>query len=195
MSLTYFKRFLMELPLGREPLPSAQLPAGYSWGEWAPGRCLAHARVKYESFVDDIDSEVFPCLGNRTACRNLMYEIVQHPGFRPAATWLVEFEGNDFAGPVPCGTIQGISVSTATGSIQNVGVLGSHRGHGLGRALVLKALEGFQAAGSRRVMLEVTASNEPAVRLYRSLGFKVTRTSYRKVDIPRTQIACQEVTR
>ena len=110
MSLTYFKRFRMELPLGRTPLPAAHLPSGYSWAEWTPGRCLVHARVKYESFVDDIDSEVFPCLGNRTACRNLMYEIAQHPGFRPAATWLVEFEGNEFSGPIPCGTIQGISV-------------------------------------------------------------------------------------
>ncbi len=189
MSLTYFKRFRMELPLGRAPLPPAQLPDGYSWAEWTPGRCLVHARVKYESFVDDIDSEVFPCLGNRTACRILMYEIAQHPGFRPAATWLVEWDGNELSGPIPCGTIQGISVSAATGSIQNVGVTVPYRGLGIGRALVLKALEGFQAGGSRRVTLEVTASNDRAVRLYRSLGFKITRTSYRKVDIPRTQIA------
>jgi len=188
MSLTYFKRYHMELRVQRVSLPAAMLPEGYAWKAWDPGVCLAHARVKYESFVDDIDSEVFPCLGDRGACRKLMYDIVQHVGFLPATTWLVEFAGNEFAGPLPCGTIQGLTASPSCGNIQNVGVLPGHRGHGLGRALVLKALAGFQAAGLSRVALEVTATNECAVRLYRALGFKVTRTTYRKVDIPRTRV-------
>lgn len=188
MSLTYFKRYHMELNVRREPVPPATLPAGYAWKAWEPGLCLAHARVKYDSFVEDIDSEVFPCLGDRAACRKLMYDIAQHPGFLPATTWLVEHEGSEFSRPVPCGTIQGLTASASCGNIQNVGVLPGHRGHGLGRALVLKALAGFQAAGVPRVALEVTATNECAVRLYRDLGFKVTRTAYRKVDVPRTSI-------
>ena len=188
MSLTYFKRYHMELSVQRVSVPAATLPAGYTWKEWDPGSCLAHALVKYESFVDDIDSEVFPCLGDRAACRKLMYDIVQHPGFLPATTWLVEHEGSGFSAPAPCGTIQGLTASSSCGNIQNVGVLPGHRGHGLGRALVLKALAGFRAAGLPRVALEVTATNECAVRLYRDLGFKVTRTTYRKVDIPRTSI-------
>jgi ribosomal protein S18 acetylase RimI-like enzyme len=53
---------------------------------------------------------------------------------------------------------------------------------GLGRALVLKAIEGFRAAGLSRVYLEVTGHNAPAVELYRSVGFHVARTMYKVVE-------------
>ena len=46
--------------------------------------------------------------------------------------------------------------------------------HGLSRTL-----HGFRAAGLRRVYLEVTAENTPAVELYRSVGFRVIRTMYK----------------
>ena len=54
---------------------------------------------------------------------------------------------------------------------------------GLGRALVMKSLEGFFSARVMRVVLEVTASNVTAVELYRSLGFRITRTMYRVAPI------------
>jgi len=68
------------------------------------------------------------------------------------------------------------------GAIQNVGVVPEYRGRGLGRALVLQCLAGFQAAGVPRVYLEVTACNLPAVQLYRSIGFCLARTTYRAVE-------------
>ena len=58
-------------------------------------------------------------------------------------------------------------------------VVPEHRGQGLGRALMLQSLHGFRKAGMQRVSLEVTADNRPAVALYRSLGFRLTRTLYR----------------
>jgi ribosomal protein S18 acetylase RimI-like enzyme len=44
---------------------------------------------------------------------------------------------------------------------------------------VLKSLEGFDLARRQRIVLEVTATNQPAVDLYRSIGFRVVRTMYR----------------
>jgi GNAT superfamily N-acetyltransferase len=184
MPITHYKRLQMELELRRKSLPAAVLPEGYAWAAWHPVLLGAHARVKYESFVGEIDAEVFESLSNLSGCQRLMHDIAHHQGFAAAATWLVRFEGNDFSGPTPCATIQGLKKSLWVGSVQNVGVLPAHRGFGLGRALMLKSLHGFRQLGTRRVRLEVTAANETAVELYRSLGFRVKRTSYRCVMDP-----------
>jgi ribosomal protein S18 acetylase RimI-like enzyme len=189
MSLTYYKRYRMELNLRRTVLREARLSKDYVWAAWDAGLSWAHATAKYESFVGDVDSEVFPSLGDRTACAKLMDAISGHSGFVPQSTWLVQFIGSEFRGPTPCGTIQGLRISPTYGQIQNVGVSPLHRGVGLGRALVLRCLAGFQSVGVTRVQLEVTAANRHAVELYRSLGFSLAHTSYREVDVERTRLA------
>jgi RimJ/RimL family protein N-acetyltransferase len=45
------------------------------------------------------------------------------------------------------------------------------RGVGLGTALLLRALDWARSTGVQKVRLEVFASNEPAISLYRKLGF------------------------
>ena len=81
-----------------------------------------------------------------------------------------------------CGTIQGVVDAEGCGSIQNVGVVPSLRGLGLGSCLIEQALAGFQRLGLRRAFLEVTADNKSAVRLYHRLGFRTVRTIYKTVD-------------
>ena len=53
---------------------------------------------------------------------------------------------------------------------------------GLGKALVLKSLIGFRESGVKRVSLDVTADNGPAVELYRSVGFRLLRTMFKSID-------------
>jgi len=180
MSLQFFKRFRMEFDL-RQPFPSADLPAEFLWRPWNPAEVDRHAWVKFLSFRDEVDSEVFPCLGDYNGCFRLMREIADQSVFAPAATWLILSQhGTD---SLDCGTIQGLAVTEALGAIQNVGVAPEFRRHGIGRALVLRALDGFRAQGLKRVYLEVTAANLPAVQLYLSLGFRVTRTMYRSAEL------------
>lgn len=57
------------------------------------------------------------------------------------------------------------------GEILNLGVATGERGHGVGRALVERALARLAAGGVRVVFLEVRESNAVARRLYQSLGF------------------------
>ena len=63
-----------------------------------------------------------------------------------------------------------------------MGSFPAHRGRGLGAALMLQALHGFRTACLPGVMLEVTAQNEAAVRLYRRLGFRCRKTVYKAVE-------------
>lgn len=182
LTTSYYKRFRMEIDLRTASLPSPVLPAGYRWEAWCPDVLERHAWAKWESFRSEIDSQVFECLGDYIGCLRLMQEIYGRDTFLANATWLISEESTRGKVPHDCATIQGLAQAGQLGSIQNVGVVPAHRGLGLGRALVLKSLEGFRFAGMNRVYLEVTAQNEPAVELYRSLGFRVTRTVYKAVE-------------
>ena len=180
MDTTYFKRFRMEVDLaaGRTPQP---LPPGYRLVPWNEAVLEVHARTKFRAFRDEIDSLVFPCLGDLEGCRRLMREIRGKPGFLPNATWLIAH------GATPeslqwCGTIQGVVDRGRGGMIQNVGIVPGHRGLGLGTCLIEQALAGFRSRGLRTTALEVTADNCGAVRLYQRLGFRRTRTIYKAGD-------------
>ena len=188
MGVTYYKRFRMEIDLKHVPLNAPLLLEGYEWVAWQPAILERHALAKFESFRSEIDSDVFPSLGDPAGCRNLMSEIVQRATFVPGATWLVtcRIAADQWE---DCGTIQGLVQPGEWGAIQNVGVAPEHRGQGLGRALVLQSLAGFQAAGVRRVYLEVTACNLAAVQLYRSVGFRLARTTYKAVERPTAAFA------
>jgi ribosomal protein S18 acetylase RimI-like enzyme len=173
-TISYFKRYKMEADL--HSLPPPRVPAGCHWIAWHDGLLEAHADTLFACFQQEIDATVFPSLGDRTGCLTLMTEIVRKPGFHPEATWLL---AND-RGPV--GTIQGIRERGGLGAIQNVGIVAPLRGQGLGEALVLQALHGFRRAGVHRAVLEVTAQNGPAIRLYRRLGFRRAKTIYKAVQ-------------
>jgi ribosomal protein S18 acetylase RimI-like enzyme len=175
MAITYYKRFRMEIDLDGTLAPPV-LPGSFSWRPWDEALIDQHAEVKYLSFRDEIDAQVFPCLGDRFGCQRLMREIRRKPGFLPQACWLI-------AGPAGyCGTIQGVIDRGPIGAIQNVGVVPFYRGFGLGHALVRRALAGFFHAGLRRAYLEVTAENSAAVRLYRDVGFRRAKILYKAVD-------------
>jgi GNAT superfamily N-acetyltransferase len=175
----FYRRYRMEIRVSEVPLPAPILPPGYRFLRWRSDLLDRHAAIKYEAFRGELDSTVFPCLGDLPACRRLMADIASQTAFVPEATWLVTRRSLPDDLYADCGTIQGLAASNSLGAIQNVGVAPEARGLGLGRALVLKALHGFRGAGMRRVYLEVTVENTAAVELYRSVGFRVIRTMYK----------------
>jgi ribosomal protein S18 acetylase RimI-like enzyme len=175
MAITYYKRLRMEIDLDGS-IRQVPIPDHLEWVSWEESLLADHAEVKFQSFRDEIDAYVFPCLGDRYGCQRLMREIRRKPGFLPCATWLIA------APDGYVGTVQGVMDQGPIGAIQNVGVIPSYRGIGLGRALVYRALLGFREAGLRRAYLEVTAENNAAVQLYRTLGFRRARTLYKAVD-------------
>jgi ribosomal protein S18 acetylase RimI-like enzyme len=175
-SISYVKRYKMEVDL--HTLPAPVLPAGFECLAWCEHLIEVHAEALFGSFHGEIDSRVFPSLGDRAGCSCLMAEIRRKWGFVPQATWLL-------VGPSgPCGSVQGVRERTGVGAIQNLGIVPAWRGRGLGTALLLRALHGFRDAGLGRAILEVTAHNDPAVRLYRNLGFRRRKILYKAIADP-----------
>lgn len=66
------------------------------------------------------------------------------------------------------------SVVPPSAELETIAVAEDRQGQGLGRALLEKLFEELQSEGIREMWLEVRASNEPAVRLYRRMGFVET---------------------
>lgn len=193
MGVTYFKRYRMEIDLRGRHFEAVRAPLGYRLIPWSPDLLEDHVEAKLHSFREEIDSDIFPCLGEWDGCHKLMNEIANKDGFLAEATWLAISLGDGSSGngtdengtdePEPCGTIQGIRVSRHYGGIQNVGITPPHRGRGIGSCLIAATLSAFQQVGLQRAYLEVTAQNERAIELYRRMGFRRTKTLYKAVEL------------
>jgi len=183
MSITYFKRFQMELDLHQFEIPVRELPEGYRFVAWNDSQLEKHASIKYQSFCNEIDANVFSCFREIEGCRRLLREITSRSNFLPDATWLLEYKGWDSEDPLTVGTIQALVDVHQRGAIQNIGIHPSHRDKGLGTSLLFKCLHYIKARGLQRVMLEVTSQNIGALRLYKRLGFRIIKTVYKPAPI------------
>jgi GNAT superfamily N-acetyltransferase len=180
--IVYYKRFRMEVNLAQPLFAQPKLAPDYRLVAWDDRLVDAHAETKFRCFRWELDANVFPSLATREGCRRLMSEIAGRRGFVPQATWLLEYWPEDARKPELVGTIQGVA-DDKVGAIQNVGIIDSHRGHGLGSVLMWHSLSGFRSAGIERVYLEVTAQNSGACRLYQRLGFQQTKVVYKATDV------------
>ena len=70
----------------------------------------------------------------------------------------------------------GLSGVAKKGHVVSVAVLPEHRRKGVGKALVLKALDGMRGYGAEQCYLEVRVTNQEAISLYKRLDFDVART-------------------
>ena len=106
-------------------------------------------------------------------CRDLLHALTSLPTFSPEATWLAT------VGHEPVGTIQcTYDPESAEAVIHNIGVVPARRRGGVGSALLSRCLSALSAVSCRALSLEVTATNEPALRLYRKFGFRPYKTVY-----------------
>jgi RimJ/RimL family protein N-acetyltransferase len=78
-----------------------------------------------------------------------------------------------------------VGLATATGGVHpakraaveiGIGVLETHQGNGIGRALMAGLEEWARAAGIHRLQLPVVTTNAPAIALYRKCGFALEGT-------------------
>jgi len=152
------------LPLGEEPA----WPVGTEIRAFVPGRDDDDwLEVNNRAFTNHPEQGgwVRETLRRRTA----------EPWFDPAG-FLLAFDERGLAGF--CWTKihpPGPDEPDALGEIFVIGVDPSRHGAGLGRALTVAGLASLAERGARVGMLYVDGANEPALRLYRSLGFETER--------------------
>lgn len=70
----------------------------------------------------------------------------------------------------------GLSGVAKKGHVVSVAVLPEQRRKGVGKALVLRALDGMRGYGAKQCYLEVRVTNQEAISLYKKLDFDVART-------------------
>jgi len=172
----YHKRFKMERSLVE--LPPVTLPVGYAVQPWRTTLAGDHAAVLAACFAGALDATIFPSLGSAAGCVALLDDISRRSDFVPESTWLLVGPGG------PCGSIQALRERLVLAAIQNIGIRPGEQNRGLGRALLVHALHALRQAGFQRAMLEVTASNLPALRLYFALGFRRTKVLYKPIRQP-----------
>ena len=87
--------------------------------------------------------------------------------------FLIAIEGEEV---IALGMLRGWDEGFDTPSL-GIAVGPSARGHGLGRAMMLRLHDEAQRSGSRRIRLTVDRANAGAVALYTSLGYALTDES------------------
>ena len=75
MSVSYFKRYRMEIDLRGRCFVPLFVPSGYRLLPWDFDLIDDHAVVKFHSFRNEIDADIFSCLSELEGCRRLMQEI------------------------------------------------------------------------------------------------------------------------
>jgi ribosomal-protein-alanine N-acetyltransferase len=100
---------------------------------------------------------------------------------RHPETFVVAEEDGKIVGYIMCRIEMGLSNFGLSGvakkgHVVSVAVLPEHRRKGVGKALVLKALDGMRGYGAKQCYLEVRVTNQEAISLYKKLDFEVART-------------------
>jgi mycothiol synthase len=161
------ERTLLQL---RAPLPVPRTP-----------RIRASADLRIRPFRPGTDEDAWVTVNNRAFAGHpeqgswtsaTLREREREPWFDPAGLVLGELDGRLVGS---CWTKVHRDVDPPVGEIYVVGVDPDTHGAGIGRALVLAGLEHMERSGLRTAMLYVDAANDPALRLYRSLGFSESR--------------------
>jgi ribosomal-protein-alanine N-acetyltransferase len=96
-------------------------------------------------------------------------------------TFVVAEEDRKIVGYIMCRIEMGLSNFglggvAKKGHVVSVAVLPEHRRKGVGKALVLRALDGMRGYGAKQCYLEVRVMNQEAISLYKKLDFEVART-------------------
>ncbi len=159
-----FARVATDLEMDRDgPPPEEVLPPGYRLRPYGlEGDAAEWARIHNLAFSAEFTFERFDA--ERTA------DEMRLPGARAVV------------GETPDGRVAGFcfthTADATKGCVQSLAVDPSHRGRGLGRALLVAGLRALAGEGRSGVELSVEGGNTVAQALYRSVGFRVREESY-----------------
>lgn len=127
------------------------------------GRCFTYSRFHLDPLISTTQANEVKRQWARNACRGR------------AATVYTARRGGELAGFLAVVTSD--AGGTRDAIIDLIGVDAAHQGRGVGRSLS-RAFIGNWRGKADRLRVGTQISNIPALRLYESLGFRVSETSY-----------------
>ena len=144
-----------------EPIPEPSVPDGYQVREIAPtgelaNRASAQREVWHPWTVGEVSDDDYARM-MQLPCYHRDLDIVT-----VAPDGVIAAYVNGWIDPL-----------NRIGDFGPVGALAAYRRLGLTRAALLESLRRMQAHGMDRVCISTGVSNEPAQRLYQSIGFKI----------------------
>lgn len=168
-----YDRVLVTRDLEAPVAPPPPLREGYTLDHPDPARVEEWADFAYRAYEGTTDFGIIALDATPPAYERLYRRFLsgEFGGYDRAQSIVARAPGGE-----PAGVLHTIVLGKEP-YVGDLSVLPGHRGTGLGRALLLTALERYRAAGFRRAALTVTAQNTPAYNLYRSAGFEVQRSS------------------
>jgi len=150
----------MELP-SLDRLPPVEVADGYRLRAYQPADESLWCRLVNE------------CVGGQWTeeqCRTLMMET---PGFEAGDLLFAERDGEVVG---TAWALRKQRPEEGPGYLHMVAVFAEHRGHRLGRALVLAALHRFREVGYRSAVLQTDDWRLAAIKVYAGLGFRPKMT-------------------
>jgi len=169
-----FPRVFMYKPLAATAAGAAEPRLGLRLTTWEDSYFEEMAALIVEAYRGHVDSRINDQYSHSQGALRFLKNIVIFPGcgvFLPE-TSLVAFEpGSERL----LGAALTSRVAAGVAHVTQVCVAPDWQKRGLGRRLMEEIVAGLGARGYRGVSLTVTAENEPAVKLYRRLGFDVIK--------------------
>ena len=142
-------------------VPAAELPQGFGIEKFQPGHEEKLTKVQNASFD-----------GSWGFCPNTIEEVQYRAGMNMSTRGGIFFlnDGSETAGY--CWTcIHGHSANPI-GVIGMIGIDPVYRGRGLSKPILLAGMRYLHSSGVKYIGLDVDGLNEPAIKLYTSVGFK-----------------------
>lgn len=142
-----------------------ELPAGYTFSPVAPGDTAA-----ITAFVEVRNRNFKEVHGSSDSRVEDILEFVASAEFLSGGLLLLHAPDSS-----PCGTLRVERDDDGTAFIGTISVDRAHRGIGLGKAIINKAVSVARAAGFAEAFLSVNATNTAALGLYEHNGFSVAK--------------------
>jgi ribosomal protein S18 acetylase RimI-like enzyme len=165
----------MLLDLPSFSVPSAAASAGMRLDRWHDRYFDPCAKLIYLSYANHVDGEINDQYRSRSGALRFLKNIILLPGcgqFVPSASFVLRQSGGDEL----IGAVLTSEVSPGVGHTTQICVLPGYQGHGLGRMLMLTAIDTLRTMKFNELTLTVTADNKTAVRLYDKLGFRTIKS-------------------
>ncbi|WP_035352261.1 GNAT family N-acetyltransferase [Edaphobacter aggregans] len=166
-------RLFMEYNLpSRSSLPQSPLPGDVEIIPWSSLYYQVAAELIHAAYTGHIDSRINDQYCSLHGSLRFLHNIVRFPGcgvFEAEQSWLLRDRTTSrLIGMILCSR-----VAPDVAHITQLCVSPSHRGRGLGQALLAHATQSLALSGTSAISLTVTEANRPAVTLYEDAGFRI----------------------